>query len=423
MQDIRQQGRLVVLTRNTPTTYYLGADDAPTGFEHDLSKALAEFLDVKVEYKVYDSIEDILYAIANGDGHIAAAGLTRTEQRSKNYEFGPAYKTIQQQVICHRRAPLPENIEALANRSLLIIAESSYQESLNELQKRYPGLHWETTTDLSTEQVLEKVADRQVDCTVADSNIVSLNQRYYPELVVAFPLSEAQELAWLLPPNSGNFKQFLAEWFDHIEDDSSLDIINERYYGASDIFEYFDALTFRQRIEQRLPKFQSLFQQIADYYYQLPWTLLAAQAYQESGWNPDARRPNGVRGIMMLGRKTAEAMGVEDRSDPLQSIRGGARHLDHMLQRIPEQVAPADRMWFALAAYKIGYAHLQDAMQLAKSLGKNPNAWSEIKQVLPLLSQKAYYKNLAHGYARGTEPVRYVERIRYYLEQLNQLHN
>jgi len=43
-----------------------------------------------------------------------------------------------------------------------------------------------------------------------------------------------------------------------------------------------------------------------------------------------------------------------------------------------------------------------------------------MKEVLPLLSQKKYYKYLHYGYARGNEPVRYVTRIRNYDELLQQ---
>lgn len=417
LKDIREQGRLVVLTRNAPSTYYLGPDDNPAGFEYELSKNLADSLNVKVEYKLYDNIDEIFRAIENNEGHLAAAGLTRTELRSESYQFGPAYKTIQQQVVCHRQARLPENVDDLKNHSLLIIAESSYQELLDELRKNHPEISWETTTELSTEQVLEEVANREIDCTVADSNIVALNRRYYPDLVVAFALSEPEQLAWLLPSNSNDFKHYINDWFEKIEDNSTLDIIDERYYGYADIFDFYDNHIFLKRIEKRLPKYQDYFRRIADYY-QLPWTLLAAQAYQESGWNPEARSPTGVKGLMMLTRNTAKAMGVENRRDPLQSIRGGARYLDRMLSRLPEGINADDRLWFALAAYNVGFAHLQDARQLAVKLGKNPNVWNDIKQVLPLLSQKAYYKDLEHGYARGTEPVRYIDRIRYYQDVL-----
>jgi len=145
---------------------------------------------------------------------------------------------------------------------------------------------------------------------------------------------------------------------------------------------------------------------------------LAAQSYQESGWNAAARSPTGVRGLMMLTQNTAKAMGVAKRIDPMQSIKGGAKYLDKMLKKIPEDVAAADRIWFALAAYNVGFAHLLDARALARQLGKSPSTWHDMKGVLPLLSQKQYYKNLKYGYARGAESVKYIDRIRYYHDVL-----
>lgn len=417
MKEIRKQGKLIVLTRNAPTTYYLDANDQPAGFEYDLSKALADSLNVDVEYKLYDNIEEIMAAINKGEGHIVAAGLTQTDSRALNQNFGPGYKTVQQQVVCHRKVNMPKEVSDLLGRSLLIIAESSYQESLLELKVNYPELKWEATSDLSTEQVLEKVENREVDCTVIDSNIMSLNRRYYPNLMVAFPLSEEQELAWMLPIDVGYFKQYVEDWFAQIEQNSTLNIINERYYGYVDIFDFYNNHVYLKRITSRLPKYKAAFKAVAKQY-QLPWTLLAAQSYQESGWNAAARSPTGVRGLMMLTQNTAKAMGVAQRTDPMQSIKGGTKYLDKMLKRIPEDVANADRVWFALAAYNVGFAHLLDARALARQLGKSPSTWHDLKEVLPLLSQKKYYKNLKYGYARGAEPVKYIDRIRYYQDVL-----
>lgn len=417
INDIRRQGKLIVLTRNAPTTYYLGSDDIPTGFEYDLSKALADSLRVEVEYKLFDNIEDILQAMSKGEGHIAAAGLTKTEIREANYLFGPSYKTVQQQVVCHRNSNMPKDMHDLLSRTLLIVAESSYQESLEEQQKHYPELRWETTDELSTEQVLGKVAKQEVDCTVIDSNIFTLNRRYYPALMDAFPLLDQQSLAWVLPSSAAYFKQYVADWFAQIEENSTLNIINERYYGYADIFDFYNNHVFLKRIKARLPQYESAFRRVAEQY-QLPWTLLAAQSYQESGWYADARSHTGVRGLMMLTQNTANAMGIKKRTDPTQSIQGGAKYLAKMLEKIPEDVAQEDRIWFALAAYNVGFAHLLDARALARELGKSPSSWHDIKEVLPLLSQKQYYKKLKYGYARGSEPVKYIDRIRYYQDVL-----
>ena len=417
MKDIRRQDKLIVLTLNSPTTYYLGADDKPAGFEYDLTKALADSLNVDVEYKVLDNIVDLLNAINSGEGHIAAAGLTRTDTREQKYIFGPDYKAVQQQVVCHRRSILPNDINELINRSILVIADSSYEEALQEHQQDHPELKWETTSDLSAEQVLEKLVNKEVDCTIVDSSVFSLNHRYYPDLKEAFPISEQQSLAWVLPPDSAAFKQYVNDWFAKIENSSALNIINERYYGYVDMFDFYDNHIYLKRIKSRLPEYESAFREVAEQY-QIPWTLLAAQSYQESRWNPEALSHTGVRGLMMLTQATAEAIGIKKRTDPRQSIKGGAKYLNQMLKKVPEDVAAEDRIWFALAAYNIGFAHLLDARKLASELGKNSSTWLDVKEVFPLLSQKKYYKNLKYGYARGMEPVRYIDRIRYYQDVL-----
>ena len=124
--------------------------------------------------------------------------------------------------------------------------------------------------------------------------------------------------------------------------------------------------------------------------------------------------------MMMLTLNTARQMGVKSRLDAHQSIQGGAKYMARMISRIPESVEGEDRIWLALASYNVGFAHLRDALSLAPEMDKNPDYWVDVKELLPLLSQKKYYKKLKYGYARGLEPVEYVQRIRDYQQVLIQ---
>jgi membrane-bound lytic murein transglycosylase F len=323
-------------------------------------------------------------------------------------------------VVCRRdNGAVPRKVEELVGKNIEVIASSSYVERLQELSQQIPGLKWTEVSDAGTEQLLEKVWLKQIDCTVADSNIVSINRRYYPELLVAFPLAEDQALAWILADNWKHLGPDLEQWLEQIEQNGDLAAIHEKYYGHVDIFDYVDMRQFISRIKTRLPKYREDFvreSKVAG----VDWSLLAAQAYQESHWNPHAKSPTGVRGMMMLTLNTAKSVGVKNRLDAKQSIKGGARYLARMIKRVPESVQGENRVWLALAAYNVGFAHLQDARILAEQLGKNPDSWTELKQVLPLLSQKKYYKKLKYGYARGSEPVTYVQRIRDYQQVLLQ---
>ncbi len=183
----------------------------------------------------------------------------------------------------------------------------------------------------------------------------------------------------------------------------------------------YEVQMFLKHISTRLPNYQEEFQQAGEQT-GIPWVLLASMAYQESKWNRNAISPTGVRGLMMLTRSTASDLGIKNRLDPKKSIAGGARYLAKLYKRLPKAIQnQEDRMYFALASYNVGLGHVRDARLLSRKLGKNPNLWKDIKEVLPLLAQKQYYRQLPHRYARGWEPVQYVSRIREYRKILDQV--
>lgn len=205
----------------------------------------------------------------------------------------------------------------------------------------------------------------------------------------------------------------VSQWFAEYRDEGRLADLRDRYYGFFAAFDYVDTRRYIRRIDERFPRYRQWFREAADQH-DLPYTLTAAQGYQESHWRANARSPTGVRGIMMLTLITAKAVGVDNRLDPRQSVFGGARYLQQMKARFVDEVAEPDRTWLALAAYNIGRGHLHDAQALARERGLSPHRWRDVKQVLPLLADPDHYNDLKYGYARGHEPVRYVQRIREY---------
>jgi membrane-bound lytic murein transglycosylase F len=127
--------------------------------------------------------------------------------------------------------------------------------------------------------------------------------------------------------------------------------------------------------------------------------------------------------MMMLTLPTAKQMGIKSRLDAEQSIRGGAKYFKQLIERMPARVPEPDRLWFALASYNIGLGHLNDARKITKQQGGDADRWVEVKERLPLLKQKKFYKKTRYGYARGDEPVNYVENIRRYYDTLTWMDN
>ena len=133
------------------------------------------------------------------------------------------------------------------------------------------------------------------------------------------------------------------------------------------------------------------------------------------------RSPTGVRGIMMLTEDTADYLGIDDRVDPRNSIFGGAQYYARQTERVADSVVEPDRTWMALAAYNVGFNHVKDARLIVEMQGGDPDTWVDISKALPLLAQRRWYSQLPYGYARGWEPVLYVNNIRSYYNILKSL--
>jgi len=411
VEDFKRFGELHVISRESPTTLYR-IDGRPAGPEYDYLASFADFLGVELKLDLRDSNREVLEAINDNEGHIAAAGMTYYPPlEDRGFVFGPGYQHVDIQVVCRRNhGKLPRGVGELTDVDLTVVADSTYESRLFDLQRDYPDLSWESTDNATVDTLLERVWRREIDCTVANSSEVNIKRRFYPELQVAFNIDENQSLAWNLSPEWPALSAAIDQWLEVIENDGTLLILRDRHYKVEE-FDYVEMRTFIRHMKSRLPVLEPLFREAAGKY-DIPWTLLAAQAYQESHWNRRAKSPTGVRGIMMLTLATAREMGVESRLDAAQSIMGGARYLSRLERRIPDSVSGEDRWWLSLAAYNIGMGHLQDARRLAQQLDLDPDSWLDLRGVLPLLSKKEHYKHLEYGRARGEEPVRYVRQVR-----------
>ncbi len=416
LEQIQSGNELVVITRNSPTTYY--EDDAgPTGFEYELARRFADRLGVELRIVVPPNFNDILPLVARGDAHLAAAGLTVTEKRKEKVRFGPVYQEITPQLVYRRGSLRPKTLDDLQGH-LEVVAGSSHVERLHSLKEDHPDLSWQENEEMESEELLYLVWQQLIDYTIADSNELTINQRFYPELKPAFDISPPRSLAWALArSDDDSLYDATVEFFTELEEDGSLEQLIERYYGHIIDFDYVGTRRYQAHIEQRLPPYLDVFKQAAELV-DMDWRLIAAISYQESHWDKDAVSPTGVRGLMMLTRAAAKDLGIEDRRDPVQSILGGARYFERMQEKIPERITEPDRTWLALAAYNVGYGHLEDARILTQKNGGNPDKWIDVKENLPLLSQKKWFKQTRYGYARGREPVRYVENIRSYYDIL-----
>lgn len=411
-----ESGELVVLTRQSPTTYYLDADGEPAGFEYDLVAEFARRQGLELKIDVADDVADLISGVVHGHAHLAAAGLSVTSGRSGQLRFGPAYASERELVVCGPGVKRPRSLADLASIRLEAVKGSSHVERLFEVRQAYPGLRWVEMDGLSTEELLERAATGLTDCTIADAGTFDVVWNYWPGLAVAMALTENRDVAWALPRHADmRLRQAVTDFFRGVRKDGWLDRLRERYFGHLRRLDEADVQGVLTKRTRQLPALKPHFYEAQEETGQ-DWRLLAALAYQESQWNALATSPTGVRGIMMLTSDTADRMGVADRLDPRESILAGARYLAMLKEQLPARIPEPDRTWMALAAYNIGMGHLEDARRLTQKLDKDPDAWRDVKDVLPLLAKSGYASSLRLGFARGGEARILTENVRIYYD-------
>jgi membrane-bound lytic murein transglycosylase F len=409
---------LVVLVRNGPTTRFLGADGKFSGMEQDMLEMFAKDLGVRLRVIERSNFADILPALRRNIAHLAAAGLSATDEPRSRLIFGPAYLSVQKVVAYNTDQPRPRSVRDLAGKRVAVVAGSSSADQLRLEGVNVPELRWEEVPVADSMTLLDQLSDSKYDFVMTDSHIVELAQNFSPNIGKAFTLGGPDTLAWALP-NDANplLVNQVHDFFKRINDNGSLRVLLDRYYGHIERLNQADVFAFLQRRTSILPQYRDIFRE-AQELTGIDWRLLAALGFQESHWNPLATSPTGVRGLMMLTSGTADRMGVTNRLDARQNIIAGARYLKILKDALPGGIGEPDRTWLALAAYNVGYGHLEDARILARRRRLNPDSWFDLRKTLPLLARSDYYATVKRGFARGGEAVILTENVRNYFDIL-----
>jgi membrane-bound lytic murein transglycosylase MltF len=269
-------------------------------------------------------------------------------------------------------------------------------------------------SDNELDTLVYNLSNNLISHTILTRSTYLFFKKYYPNLVIKKNITKVN-LLWSFSNDDGTLRNNL---FEFLEKEITLDFINtlnKKYYAKNSMSSYIfiGSRIFVSDIVLKLPKFEHLFKE-SSIKYNIDWKLLAALSYQESKWDNDAVSPTGVKGLMMLTKKTADMLEV-NRLVPSESINGGAKYLAFLRKKY-KKYNNDTQLNLMLASYNLGFGHVDDVVSLLAKDNIDINSWNNLRKYLLKLNKKKFYKKMQYGYARGWEAVQYIENVKQYYD-------
>ncbi|MCH8556948.1 MAG: transporter substrate-binding domain-containing protein [Balneolia bacterium] len=436
---IVERGVIRAITSYSPVSYFIYRGQ-PMGYEYELLNIFAERHGLEMEILVARDLDEMIDMLNRGEGDLISYGLTITRDRRDIVNFTIPFNTTRQVLVQRKpdgwrqmrlheieRTLLRSPIE-LADETIVVRRASSYLDRLENLQNEIGAdiNVLEAEPGFTTEQLIRMVAEREIDFTISDENIARLNQAYFPILDIETPVSLPQQTAWAVRNTSPELLGAINEWLEEYQRDSEYYVIYNKYFE--------NTRAYRSRLSSQLlfseggqiSTYDDIIQEHAEKI-GWDWKLLAALIYQESQFNPNASSWAGAVGLMQLMPRTAQAYGANDPTDPRESIEAGVRFIEWLQDYWEDEIEdPDERQKFVIASYNVGQGHVQDARRLAAYFGADPDVWDDnVAVYLEKKSYEDYYNHevVRYGYARGVEPVRYVNSIMYIYQHYRAIAN
>ena len=421
LPQIREKGKLSVITDYNSINYFIYRGQ-PMGFQYEMLQELADYLDIKLEFKANNDVAANFESLINGDFDIIASNLTVTNSRRELVDFTFPHSQTSQ-VLVQRKAsssqyPITEYIRNpidLAGKTIYVRQNSSYAVRLQNLMEEIGEEIKIIEVPTETEQLIKMVATGAIDYTVSDQNMAMVNKTYYPEIDIETAVSFSQNQAWAVRKGSVELKNEIDTWLQSFRKSDKYAVIYNKYF-KSERSAFIVKSDYYYPETGKLSRYDQIIKTEAEKI-GWDWRLLASMIYQESRFNPNVTSWAGAFGIMQLMPRTAQKLGVSKKSSPEAQIRAGIRLIEKLDKRFMDEIQdPHERAKFVLASYNIGYGHVRDAINLTVKYGGNPALWEDhVEAYLLKKSQPDYFNDpiVENGYCRGNETYNYVRDIMY----------
>jgi membrane-bound lytic murein transglycosylase MltF len=416
------RGVIRVLVVPSKTFYYVDKGvqrgttyDFVRQFEDDLNKKLAQKKVGKKNVKVHVVFlpigrAELADALTSGRGDIAAAGITITEWGKKLVDFSaPIYRGMDEVVVSAPGVPAVNSTEELSGKAVYVRKFSSYNEALITLNQRLaaqkkPLVEIKAVSEyLEDEDIIEMVNAGLIPLTIIKAPIAKFWKQVFPEITVneQAAVRTGGELAWAMRKGSPQLKAAVDDFIKRNGQGTTIgNTILARYYGSAKYVKNAASEADRKKFVALVGYFRKYGDK-----YNVDWLLMAAQGYQESQLNQQAKSAVGAIGVMQVMPATGKDMRVGDITQTEANINAGIKYMRWMIDNYygNEPMTKLDKTLFAFASYNAGAGRISGLRREAARRGLNPNVW---------------FQNVEYVAAEkiGAETVTYVANIfKYYV--------
>ncbi|MFT6750810.1 MAG: membrane-bound lytic murein transglycosylase F [Candidatus Azotimanducaceae bacterium] len=407
---IKRRGHLRMLTLNNPASYFMWRGEL-MGFDFDLVEKFAAQKGLQLSVVLKDNIPELIKALQEGEGDVIAASLTQSGAReAMGLQFSNPYLFVSQQLVGRDDGPSVTRLDQLSGQRVGVNPNTVFYEVFKQLQAIGIDLEILEYPLTTTEGMIDKLMQGEFDFAAADSHFLAIESAHRDNLKVNLTFGKETGIAWALRSDQPELKSQLNTFIKRKYKSLFYNVTYNKYFKNRRKMDQLKAerllpggaLSPYDDIVKRLTK-----------QYGMDWRLVVAQMYQESKFNPEAKSFAGAVGLMQVMPRTGRDLGYSELNQVENSIGAGVAYMDWLEDRFPGELDLEERLFFTLAAYNVGTGHVRDAQRLTRQLGRDPNRWfGHVDASMLLLAEPEYYKKARFGYARGSEPVKYVKDIR-----------
>tara|TARA_R110002050_G_scaffold204327_1_gene339581 strand:+ start:67600 stop:69054 length:1455 start_codon:yes stop_codon:yes gene_type:complete len=428
LDSIIKRGKLIVITNNTPTSYFI-YKGKPMGYQYELLRDFSKTLGVDLEIKIVASITDGIDSLRNKKADILASGLTVLGDRKNFLDFSiPITQTHQ---VLVQKIPddllnksryakdkhLLRDVTKLAGKTVYVEKGSAYVDRIYSLQNEIGDsiyIH-EYDGEVDIDSIMSMVSSGEIEYAVSEYYTSNFFLRYYPNIDINTPISFNQNIAWAVPKNSDALIDTINSWISDNNQTVRWAYIYNRYFKHNKNMNKRASSGYNLD-NGKISPYDHYIKKEADKI-DWDWRLIAAQISVESGFNPTVESWAGAGGLMQIMPATAGALNSDsvNVNSPAHNIAMGVK-LDGILYSFWTETIPDSNqaIKFTLASYNIGKGHIFDAQRLAEKHNLNPQIWDDnVELMIKRLSSRNYYGDsvVRNGYCRGSEAYHYVKRI------------